>query len=361
MSTEKRVSYLISTKNRAEYLDRTLQNVREFITPQDELIIMDGGSTDNTTEIIQKEQIPNILFSACSNIGHFFRVDEKKAEKLLELFFETTVLMKNPDRSNPLIPIIVQLSVIDKNEWADGLLTKIINDPKLYSKHFGYIVFELSKLFDPKFSKDSQKYEEESNRAFETLNKLVTATQTRIIELIPTIDKTKKVPSDTEINDLYLVIHEVVLRLFFAIEKSEDKSNMSKSQISNKKRERLFLRFKPLLEKLIKFPPTETTLLFNSGTLHYFVQIFNEVVEFDPEYVVHTLADLLKRGDSSYSLDPLGSDEMLKFGEKIIGDHKDVLQDEKVLKDFIVIVDTFVKNGNPKMMQFVWRLDEIYR
>ncbi len=54
MSTEKRVSYLISTKNRAEYLDRTLQNVREFITPQDELIIMDGGSTDNTAEVVQK-------------------------------------------------------------------------------------------------------------------------------------------------------------------------------------------------------------------------------------------------------------------------------------------------------------------
>jgi len=316
---------------------------------------------DLTTEIIQKEQIPNILFSACSNIGHFFRVDEKKAEKLLELFFETTVLMKNPDRSNPLIPIFVQLSVIDKNEWADGLLTKIITDPKLYSKHFGYIVFELSRLFDPKFSKDSQKYDEVSNRAFEMLNKLITATQIRIIELIPTIDKSKTIQIDSEINDLYLIIHEVVLRLFFAIEKNEGKSNTSKSRISDKKREKLYFRFKPLLEKIIKFPGSENTLLFNASTLHYFIQIFNEVVEFDPEYIIHTLAHLLKRGDSAYSLDPLASDEMLKFGEKIIGNHKDVLQDDEVLKDFIIIVDSFVKNGNKKMMQFVWRLDEIYR
>lgn len=47
-----RVSYIISTRNRAEYLDRTLLNVREFITPEDELLIMDGASTDGTAEVV---------------------------------------------------------------------------------------------------------------------------------------------------------------------------------------------------------------------------------------------------------------------------------------------------------------------
>ena len=48
-----RVSYIIVTKNRSEYLNRTLQNVREFIEPTDELIIIDGASTDATCEIIE--------------------------------------------------------------------------------------------------------------------------------------------------------------------------------------------------------------------------------------------------------------------------------------------------------------------
>ncbi len=51
-----RVSYLITTRNRANYLERTLENVREFIEPQDELIIIDGGSTDHTAEIVSKNQ-----------------------------------------------------------------------------------------------------------------------------------------------------------------------------------------------------------------------------------------------------------------------------------------------------------------
>jgi GT2 family glycosyltransferase len=47
------VSYLISTKNRAHHLEKILANVREFITPADELIIADGGSTDGTLELVQ--------------------------------------------------------------------------------------------------------------------------------------------------------------------------------------------------------------------------------------------------------------------------------------------------------------------
>jgi glycosyltransferase involved in cell wall biosynthesis len=51
-----RVSYLITTRNRAQFLQRTLDNVREFITPEDELLVIDGGSTDGTLEILEKNR-----------------------------------------------------------------------------------------------------------------------------------------------------------------------------------------------------------------------------------------------------------------------------------------------------------------
>jgi glycosyltransferase involved in cell wall biosynthesis len=47
-----RVSYIISTRNRARFLAQALANVREYITPQDELLVMDGGSTDDTPAVI---------------------------------------------------------------------------------------------------------------------------------------------------------------------------------------------------------------------------------------------------------------------------------------------------------------------
>src|SRR5712692_3457942 len=49
-----RVSYILTTRNRAPFLDKALANVREYITPEDELIVIDGASTDDTAEVIEK-------------------------------------------------------------------------------------------------------------------------------------------------------------------------------------------------------------------------------------------------------------------------------------------------------------------
>ncbi len=49
-----RISYIITTRNRGKFLERTLRNVREFITPADELIVIDGNSNDETADVIRK-------------------------------------------------------------------------------------------------------------------------------------------------------------------------------------------------------------------------------------------------------------------------------------------------------------------
>jgi glycosyltransferase involved in cell wall biosynthesis len=47
-----RVSYVILTKNRARYLGKVLQNIKTFIERCDEIIIVDGGPSDETAELI---------------------------------------------------------------------------------------------------------------------------------------------------------------------------------------------------------------------------------------------------------------------------------------------------------------------
>lgn len=50
----KRVSYTLATKNRAAFLEKALDNCRKFLDPRDELIVIDGASTDNTREVVEK-------------------------------------------------------------------------------------------------------------------------------------------------------------------------------------------------------------------------------------------------------------------------------------------------------------------
>ena len=52
--TSKRVSFILTTKNRAERLDSVLTLAREYVKPEDELIVVDGLSTDHTIEVINQ-------------------------------------------------------------------------------------------------------------------------------------------------------------------------------------------------------------------------------------------------------------------------------------------------------------------
>lgn len=67
--TSVRVSYIITTRNRARFLDKALENVREFTTAEDEVIIMDGGSTDETSEVIRKHEDIVTLFVSEPDYG----------------------------------------------------------------------------------------------------------------------------------------------------------------------------------------------------------------------------------------------------------------------------------------------------
>ena len=52
-NTTKRISFVLTTKNRASYLKEALKAAKDLIGPDDELIIIDGNSKDETQEIVR--------------------------------------------------------------------------------------------------------------------------------------------------------------------------------------------------------------------------------------------------------------------------------------------------------------------
>lgn len=51
-ANNKRISYILVTKDRGEYLKTTLPQLGRIIKPEDELIVVDGASSDSTPEVL---------------------------------------------------------------------------------------------------------------------------------------------------------------------------------------------------------------------------------------------------------------------------------------------------------------------
>ena len=70
--TERRVSYVLATKNRAKFMERALENAKQLKTDIDELIVVDGNSLDDTREIIANYRpiIDKLLVGDDKNVAH---------------------------------------------------------------------------------------------------------------------------------------------------------------------------------------------------------------------------------------------------------------------------------------------------
>ena len=69
---KKKVSYVLATKNRAKFLEKTLENCKKLLTEKDELIIVDGNSTDGTKEVLEsyKSIINKVITGEDKNAAH---------------------------------------------------------------------------------------------------------------------------------------------------------------------------------------------------------------------------------------------------------------------------------------------------
>lgn len=68
----KRISYILTTKNHAGYLDDALKVARQLVTKDDELIVVDGASSDSTLEILDryKDSIDILVSEPDENPSH---------------------------------------------------------------------------------------------------------------------------------------------------------------------------------------------------------------------------------------------------------------------------------------------------
>jgi hypothetical protein len=158
------------------------------------------------------------------------------------------------------------------------------------------------------------------------------------------------------------VIDNTVLRTYFAADVDSNLRQREEHPLSDEQRDKYFHDALPILEKVLSFGRQKETGMLLAQTAHYFMQLLNGVLRYDPQVVLRMASEVVicsKR--FGYNLDSLAMSETVKLVESVLADHRERVQEEASVKNLLELLDAFVEAGWPDALNLVWRLDEIYR
>jgi len=166
-----------------------------------------------------------------------------------------------------------------------------------------------------------------------------------------------------QMKNVYGVVDEVVTRLYFAA-KIEGSVSVEHNETppTHKQRQLYYFAIKPLLELIVRFALSKGNGVLFAPTAHYFMQLLNGVLRYDPKGVLHLAVGVAESSEpSGYTLDPFATTEVVKLVEAVLADYRYDFRDGQPMLDLMSLLDIFAKTGDAQALQLVWRLDEIFR
>jgi hypothetical protein len=117
---------------------------------------------------------------------------------------------------------------------------------------------------------------------------------------------------------------------------------------------------KPLLEKILHI--AESIGFMHAHTAHYFIEMLGLALDFDPEFALFSMRKVTQMtAATGYIQDRSGIQEAVKFVEKLLGNHRLLLNDPTAFSHIQAILEMYATAGWPEALNLLWQLDEIFR
>jgi hypothetical protein len=161
---------------------------------------------------------------------------------------------------------------------------------------------------------------------------------------------------------LYDVVNEAVMRTYFSADVDSKLRQRVENPLDDIGREKFFRDSLPVLKRILAFGLNPETGMLLAPTAHYFMQLLNGVLRYDPPLVLGMAAQVAESSKRfSYNLDSIALRETVRLVEALLADHRHKIQDTTSINNLLTLLDSFVDAGWPEALQLVWRLDEVYR
>lgn len=303
---------------------------------------------------IAKEENEFQIKSLRSPLRNLIKDYNEKVVQVLKLGYNN----ENLQFINEMIFMVLEQHFINTNEWCTGIVEQIATEPWKY-KWTGEngITATLFKYIGC----DSLKFTQENlvNEIVSFLNEVTTNLIIRLIELNNSLNSNV---DNKEIKDefrkTYDIFNWILDKLYYESGELDDK------KVSHNKRleEKYYFNIKPIIENMIYFMKKENAVLILAPTIHNIIKMLNYLLEYDVDDIINFISIIIKNSCRvGYVNDSLANKEIAILMDKLFADYKIKLKDERVLEDVLVILDCFSEIGDSTAINFLWRLDKIYK
>jgi hypothetical protein len=300
----------------------------------------------------ENEENEVVQTALCHSLNRIIgtKENEDKAVVLFEILL-THALSKNGESEvlEPLVETAIGLHLERDNEWAIKTLQRFLVEPVRFARELKHATF---RTFD--YLKPGKKNIEVTDRAIKWLSDAVDASEKGIKEVSkPTTENGLK-EAETKVTELYGVIDEIVMRLYFACK--------GKEPINHQQLKEYYYKIKPLLEKILTFASDQQSGILAARTAHNFMEFLGGVTMYDPEGVLYLATGVVQSSKrAGYNLDSMAISETVKLVESLLADHREIFREEDALRNLVTILDIFAEAGWPEALSLIWRLDEVFR
>jgi hypothetical protein len=298
-----------------------------------------------------------VLSGACLSLVNMIGRDKENGLRMLKMLFDR---LPAPSEKCAFRSFVVNMAtdfaVCDDEPWAVSVMetwrAEAINSAPLLSLSGRRLVEYLTPQRNVRLFSNA--------RALLLQHLDAVAAALRRLRRLPSIDLNDVLREGAR--QLYDVIDHTVSRIFFSADTDPNLRWNREIPLSDDARKRFFIEVLPLLKTIVAFALDEQSGILFAGTAHYFMQLLNGVLKYDPSVALGLAADVVRSSKPhGYNLDSLAMNEVVKLVEAILADHRSEIHDADSIKSLLNLLDAFIEAGWPEALQLVWRLDEIYR
>ena len=307
--------------------------------------IVDDRATNESNQVVQE-----FIYRALARVVASEQANEEKTihamEKLLRPTLLSTDTFEPPDSC---IDLLIWLAIDRENLWAlKTLENTLMKDAIRFANPLRHAVYRAMKDYVVPKNLETPDGHEKAKRAIEWLSMVIAVVSERIKELSSAFKADSNEEVKKQLHDTYGVIDQVVMSL------NED--------IPPELRCRFYIEVKPLMKAIIDFAQDPHNGVMFAPTAYRFMQLLSIFLSCNPKEVLHLAEGVARSSERyGYNLDSLAIEEVVKFVEIVLADHRIEVRDREGLKDLLNLLDIFVRAGWSDALRLVWRLDEIFR